>query len=366
MNWTTVPGFDKYEATEDGTVRNVATGRLLQPSILKNGHGHPVMSLVDGAGKVHVLEVRYIIAATFLGIDLNANPRPKLENIDRDKLNASASNLRIKQIDQIEGEEWKPVEGFERSYAVSNKGRVKRLSRTDVFIRKDTGKQVERKVAESIIKVNEKDEYYEVNLREGDKSVYRTVHRMVAKAFVNNPDPTNKTEVNHIDGNKHNNYAENLEWCDRHYNVRHSIDSGLRPSGKGVPRIPRQVRCIETGEVFVSVTECAKHFGISRYYLFDRVYDNQLCHGYHFEIIEKDSRVKCLDTGEVFNTLADAQDKFGVTSISDAIKRKTCIDGWTFCFLRDDVDEEQYLQECRNRYSKWARAHKRWENNNGD
>ena len=51
-------------------------------------------------------------------------------------------------------------------------------------------------------------------------------------------------------------------------------------------------------------------------------------------------------------------------AISDSIRRKTCIHGWTFCYMRDlPEDEEAYLWECRNRYSKWPRAEKRWEDN---
>lgn len=56
--------------------------------------------------------------------------------------------------------------------------------------------------------------------------VYR-IHRLVAKTFIPNPDPEHFTDVNHIDGNKSNNRADNLEWCDRSYNLKHSYDIGL-------------------------------------------------------------------------------------------------------------------------------------------
>lgn len=52
------------------------------------------------------------------------------------------------------------------------------------------------------------------------------VHKIVALIFIENPD--NYKEINHIDGNKHNNHVANLEWCSRSQNVKHAFDSGLR------------------------------------------------------------------------------------------------------------------------------------------
>jgi hypothetical protein len=71
-------------------------------------------------------------------------------------------------------------------------------------------------------------------LRDKNKPYVKIIsaHRLVALCFVNNPN--NYTEVNHIDGNKQNNYYKNLEWCTRSRNVQHSFDLGLRQSKKGV------------------------------------------------------------------------------------------------------------------------------------
>lgn len=67
--------------------------------------------------------------------------------------------------------------------------------------------------------------YY--NCRCGSKGKKFQVHREVALKYVVNPDPENKKEVNHKDGNKLNNHFSNLEWVSRSENMRHMFDNGL-------------------------------------------------------------------------------------------------------------------------------------------
>jgi hypothetical protein len=75
--------------------------------------------------------------------------------------------------------------------------------------------------------------YYVVNLRTDDsrKTVQRYIHRLVAEAFIPNPD--NKPEINHIDGNKLNNSLRNLEWNTAKENQNHAWKTGLRKMPKG-------------------------------------------------------------------------------------------------------------------------------------
>ena len=102
------------------------------------------------------------------------------------------------------------------------------------------------------------------------------LHRIVAEAFI--PNPLNKREVNHIDGDKKNNAVWNLEWVTSSENSRHATITGLTPNCKAV-------RIVETGEVFPSLGECARTIGgnagnISRCLHTDKSDTHK---GFHFE-----------------------------------------------------------------------------------
>lgn len=106
---------------------------------------------------------------------------------------------------------WKDIEGFERLYQVSNLGNVKCLEH------KCPGRYGLRKVKTHIMcQVNGSRGYKYVTLSNLDRGKTFAVHRLVAKAFIENPE--NLPCVNHKDENKANNNVNNLEWCTSLYN----------------------------------------------------------------------------------------------------------------------------------------------------
>ena len=94
--------------------------------------------------------------------------------------------------------------------------------------------------------------YMTICLIKNGKKKTHYIHRLVAEAFIPNPD--NLPQVNHLDENKSNNCVENLEWCDAKYNINY---------GTRIERISKPVYCEELNRTFKSGKEAAKELGIS-------------------------------------------------------------------------------------------------------
>lgn len=127
---------------------------------------------------------------------------------------------------------WKDIAGYEGIYQVSNYGNVKSLERECkgnkgiVYIKKE-------KILTPTINSSG---YYHTILRKDGKSIAAYVHRLVAEAFI--PNPNNLPIINHKDEDKTNNNLINLEWCDKSYNALYgSCPQRKRDKIKGKKRI---------------------------------------------------------------------------------------------------------------------------------
>ena len=143
---------------------------------------------------------------------------------------------------------WKDIEGYENLYQVSNLGRVKALG--------NGGSKNSKFSSERILKTCEIKGYLRVTLSKDGKQKQYSVHRLVAQAFLQNPD--NLPQVNHKDEDKTNNRVDNLEWCSAKYNNNY---------GTRIQRITekksKQVLCVETGKIYPSLRQAERELGIS-------------------------------------------------------------------------------------------------------
>lgn len=123
-------------------------------------------------------------------------------------------------------EVWKDIFGYEGFYQVSNLGRVKSLDRIIKYKPSKTRGEYEAKTNGKISTQHKNiDGYIRVDLCKDGKHKSSLVHRLVALHFIPNPGMLN--QVNHIDGDKTNNYVDNLEWCTQAENAAHAVKIGL-------------------------------------------------------------------------------------------------------------------------------------------
>lgn len=160
-------------------------------------------------------------------------------------------------------EEWRDIKGYEGLYKVSNLGNVRSLDRW--VVSKD-GKR--RFFAGQAVKsVKESNGYSRVNLYREGSAKKISVHRIVALAFL--PNPQNLPQVNHINEDKADNRAENLEWCTCEHNGNHGT-RGARISktltGRfNHPKKSKRICAISDGKTvfeFPSIHEAGRQLGI--------------------------------------------------------------------------------------------------------
>lgn len=158
-------------------------------------------------------------------------------------------------------EEWKDIKGYEGLYQISSEGRIKSLERTWTSGRNNN---ITRHHIEMIIKCGNVKGYYQVALTKNGKTSQKKVHRLVAEAFIPNPD--NLPIVNHKDENPSNNNVENLEWCTYKYNstygtARERAGAKISKSLTNNPKTSKKICQLTLDGEFVKIWESVGETG---------------------------------------------------------------------------------------------------------
>jgi hypothetical protein len=156
---------------------------------------------------------------------------------------------------------WRDVFDFEGLYQVSNYGRVKSLAR---FVNHWRGK---RFVKERILKpIDDGNGYFIVRLCKNNKGHNKFIHQLVAIAFIENPE--NKSQVNHVWGDKKDNRVSSLEWSTSVENNEHAYRTGLinnTGENNGQAKLTEsQVKKIKELRGILTQKEIAKTFNLSQ------------------------------------------------------------------------------------------------------
>jgi hypothetical protein len=183
---------------------------------------------------------------------------------------------KVELVIDLPNEIWVDIEGFESVYQISNLGRVKSLKRM-------TPNGVGFRFVRERIRATHFSKslgYLEITLNSValNKKERLFIHRLVAKAFI--PNPEGKPEVNHIDGNKLNASASNLEWVTGSENLKHAHKTGLKKAyWKGrIIHNSKPIIAIQDLAImeFPSVTHCARHFNAPHTTISKAIDSNQL------------------------------------------------------------------------------------------
>ena len=180
---------------------------------------------------------------------------------------------------------WKDIKGFEGLYQISNYGSVKALK-----CKEKEGRGNWRKKDKIIKQSEDKKGYLRVRIYKNSVLYTKKVHRLVAIAFIENPEK--KSQVNHIDENKKNNNANNLEWCDNKYNcnygtrTKRATKSNINKETTSVP-----VLCIETNIIYPSINEAIRKTGATNIF-YCCIGKRKTAGGYHWKYATNIRRIK--------------------------------------------------------------------------
>ncbi len=161
-------------------------------------------------------------------------------------------------------EVWLPVHEFEETHIVSNFGRVIYLKPMRKRRNSTTHKKGEPYIMTPFVNSSG---YLCLGIGTSRNRIFRDVHRLVALAFI--PNPENKLQVNHIDGDKLNNHIANLEWVTHKENVQHAYKTGLVINPRGEKSRRSKLTDAQITEILLDprhYTDIAVDYGITKAY----------------------------------------------------------------------------------------------------
>lgn len=194
---------------------------------------------------------------------------------------------------------WKPLSDLDEITLVSNLGRVY----ISPYIKYDS-KHRKYTYGDLILSQHvDHGGYLYVELPQFRKK-YK-VHRLVAMAFL--PNPENKPQVNHKDGNKLNNCVDNLEWTTAKENIAHAFSTGLRNVDRDIAECQKMskinckpVRCVNTREIFNSISDVAKAFNMTNEGIRGRILSGRPTRdGYYFEFVNPNDKYRALNKSTI-------------------------------------------------------------------
>lgn len=189
----------------------------------------------------------------------------------------------------LANEEWRDIKGFEGYYQVSNLGRVRSLDYWYEHIGRGYVLHWELHKGR-IMKMQKNKGYNIVKLAKNSKQVTRQVHRLVAEAFIPNPD--NLRVVNHKDENPANNNVDNLEWCTQNYNIHYGgcIEKIVKSNEYRMRTIEQLTKSGEHVAYHKGITQLIKKTGMNRRTI-QRCLQNKprfkSAYGYKWRYVEK-------------------------------------------------------------------------------
>lgn len=320
--WVPVRGHDNYIVSSEGRVKKInRTSRFGNPlpdylcSLITELGGRRVAVCIDGKQRA----VHKVVFESFYNMNIPKGYTLTVDHIDTNPLNNSLLNLRLCRgikdnmvnnpltlmhlckenknkgnsllfdINNIEGEIWKPCIGYEGLYSVSNIGRVKAEER--ILIERNTG--IKRIKRPHLMKQHLKDgRSYAIGLinRNGEHKNH-FVHRLEYEAFFGKiPD---EYEIDHIDSNPQNNNLENLRACSHRENA-------LNPNSRKKRTPPKTHKGVKIGllnnneeviKTFSSICECASYFNVCSTSI-DRIISGKIK---NTKILEKGHKLVRLD-----------------------------------------------------------------------